>query len=131
MGRRSSIGRRPPNRTELVERMLHPPSLLNRFILHPLQAVAVAAGYALFSLLPLDLASALGGWLGQTLGPRLAVSERAVKNLKRTFPEIEQTELTAIITGMWDNLGRTAAEYVHLGRLDTCGSPDRFEFIGD
>ena len=111
--------------------MPHPPSLLNRFILHPLQAVAVAAGYALFSLLPLDLASALGGWLGQTLGPRLAVSERAVKNLKRTFPEIEQTELTAIITGMWDNLGRTVAEYVHLGRLDTCGSPDRFEFIGD
>ena len=111
--------------------MPHPPSLLNRFILHPSQAVVAAAGYVFFSLLPLDVASALGGWLGRTLGPRMAISERAVKNLKSIFPEIGQTEHTAIVIGMWDNLGRTIAEYAHLGRLDTCGSPDRFEFIGD
>ena len=47
-----------------------------RYFDYPLQAAAVALLYGLFAALPVDWASAGGGWLGRTLGPprRLAAS---------------------------------------------------------
>ncbi len=110
--------------------MPHPPSLLNRFLLHPLQAVAAVMIYSVFRVLPIDAASALGGWLARTIGPRLPVSGRAVRNLRRAFPDITEAEVGRIVHAMWDNLGRTAAEYPHLGRLDVYDPSGRIEVVG-
>ena len=65
----------------------------------------------LFGLLPLDAASALGGWLGRTIGPRLAMNRRARRNIARALPELSEGEIDGVIRGMWDNLGRVTAEY--------------------
>lgn len=95
---------------------------------------AEAAGAALFfaamRALPLDLASSFGGWLGRRIGPWLGVSRRARNNLAAALPELSMPEREAVLRGMWDNLGRVAAEYPHLrhmrvfdpgGRVEACG----------
>ena len=48
------------------------PRLVRSHVVHPLQAVVAYTAYGLMRALPLDLASALGGWVGRTLGPASA-----------------------------------------------------------
>jgi len=78
------------------------------------EAALVYLLFFLFRLLPLDAASGLGGLIGRSLGPHLAASRKARRNLVAAFPEMSDKEQTAIIAGMWDNLGRVIAEYPHL-----------------
>jgi KDO2-lipid IV(A) lauroyltransferase len=82
-----------------------------------LQAIPVYALYGLMWLLPLDVASALGGGIGRTVGPRIRASRRADANLCLVMPELSAAERQRVIRGMWDNLGRVIAEFPHLGRL--------------
>ncbi len=84
----------------------------------------------MFTRLTLERASALGGWLGRSLGPRLPVSRRARDNLRRAFPDMEESEIERIVRGMWDNLGRVAAEYPHLGEIDCYTDGGRVEVVG-
>jgi Kdo2-lipid IVA lauroyltransferase/acyltransferase len=97
---------------------------------HRLEAWGAALFFAVFGLLPLDYASALGGWLGRRIGPLLGISKRAWINLRRAYPDLPDAEIEQIVIGMWDNLGRVAAEYPHLrkfrvfepgGRVETHG----------
>jgi KDO2-lipid IV(A) lauroyltransferase len=67
-----------------------------------------------FGLLPLGWASAIGGALARTIGPQLGISKRARLNIARALPALSQAEIAHIVAGMWDNLGRVAAEYPHL-----------------
>ena len=70
-----------------------------------------------FKVLPLDCASALGGALARRIGPFLGVSKHARRNISRAFPELSETEIARVVAGMWDNLGRLAAEYPHLRNI--------------
>ncbi|MGH6980837.1 MAG: lysophospholipid acyltransferase family protein, partial [Stellaceae bacterium] len=72
---------------------------------------------AVFRCLPIDLASGLGGWLGTAIGPRLGISRRALKNLGLALPQNSDAQNRKILRGMWDNLGRSMAEYPHLDRI--------------
>ncbi len=67
--------------------------------------------------MPLPVASAVGGWFARTVGPRVGVSNRARKNLRRAMPELSEARIEEIVRGMWDNLGRVIAEYPHLGKF--------------
>src|SRR5258708_7938602 len=78
---------------------------------HRLQGWGAALSFGAFGLLPLDWASALGGALARRIGPSLGISERARRNLRRAFPHLAEIEVERIVTEMWDNLGRVAAEY--------------------
>ena len=89
--------------------MLKLPKPLNRYLFHPLEAAAALVVYSLMRVLSIDMASALGGWLGRTVGPHIPVSARAVKNLSAAFPEKSPAEIATIVRAMWDNLGRVAA----------------------
>jgi len=106
------------------------PSPVRRYVVHPIEALAAFLLYAFFRILPLDAASAAGGWLGRTVGPRLPLSRRAVRNLSRTFPEKPPAEIAAIVRGMWDNLGRLAAEFPHLEEFRFYEEGGRVEVIG-
>lgn len=106
------------------------PAPLKRYLLHPIEAAAAALLYALFRVLPLDAASALGGLMARSLGPRLPISERARRNLRRAYPGIAKPEVEHIVRGMWDNLGRTAAEFPHLGELRFDGTDPHVEMVG-
>lgn len=67
-----------------------------------------------FKLMPATMASDVGGWIGRTVGPRLAASRKALRNLEKALPEMDEETRTQTIRGMWDNLGRVIAEYPHL-----------------
>ncbi len=70
--------------------------------------------FGLFRLLGLNTASALGGWLGRTIGPRLAASRKALSNIAQAFPGKDAQAHQKILCQMWDNLGRVMAEYPHI-----------------
>jgi Kdo2-lipid IVA lauroyltransferase/acyltransferase len=110
--------------------MLRIPKPINRYLIHPIEAAAAIVAYSVCRALPLDWASALGGWLARTVGPRLPVSGRAVRNLSNAFPEKSPAEIRAIVRAMWDNLGRVAAEYPHLSEIDVYDPNGRVETTG-
>jgi KDO2-lipid IV(A) lauroyltransferase len=72
---------------------------------------------AFFAALPVEWASTLGGRIGRTIGPRLRLSRRALRNLARALPENGVAENRRILHAMWENLGRSIAEYPHLARI--------------
>jgi len=90
-----------------------------------IEAALVGLVYHFFRLLPVDTASAIGGWIGRTIGPLLPHSKRARENLRRALPDLDPE---AVIKAMWDNLGRCAGEFPHadLFRDD----PKRLEIVG-
>lgn len=90
-------------------------------------AWAASFGMTLFRILPLDAASSFGGWLGRKLGPRFGVHKHARNNMARAMPELTAEQQQAALTGMWDNLGRVMAEYVHLADIR---AGERIEVVG-
>jgi KDO2-lipid IV(A) lauroyltransferase len=88
-----------------------------RYVRYPIEAALVLGAYAACRALPIDAASALGGWLARTLGPLLPVTRRAERNLARAMPELPPREIERIVRAMWDNIGRVFAEYPHLERI--------------
>jgi len=89
------------------------------------EAAVFFAFMALFRILGLDRASALGGWIGRNIFSRLPPARIARANLIAAFPEKSATEIAAILTAMWDNLGRVVAEYAHLEKFTIAGPDPR------
>jgi Kdo2-lipid IVA lauroyltransferase/acyltransferase len=54
-----------------------------------------------------------GRWL-RKVGPLLKEHRIGRDNLRAAFPEKSEAEIEHILNGVWDNLGRVAAEFVHL-----------------
>lgn len=89
-----------------------------RLFAYPAQAVAVYILFYFFKLLPLDIASAVGGWLGRAIGLRLGASKKVRRNIAAAMPELDSAAQDNIISGMWGNLGRVIAEYPHLDKME-------------
>ena len=103
--------------------------MLKRNLLYPCEAFLLAAFFFAFRILPVGVASSVGGLLGRSVGPWLAVTRRARRNLLLVYPQATKSERTAIVREMWDNLGRTAAEVPHLRRMSQPDGP-HVEFVG-
>ncbi|MGZ9092922.1 MAG: lipid A biosynthesis lauroyl acyltransferase [Rhodoplanes sp.] len=97
---------------------------------HRAEALAVRSIFLAVRALPLDMASAVGGWLGRTIGPRLRRTDVARRNLRSAFPDKSDAEIEAIVRGMCDNLGRVACEYPHLDRFRFFNCDGRIEIVG-
>jgi KDO2-lipid IV(A) lauroyltransferase len=69
------------------------------------------------------------GALMRRIGPHLAYQRDGRQNLRAAFPEKSAAEIERILDGVWDNLGRTGAEFAHLDALVGFGAagarPDR------
>ncbi len=104
---------------------------LRRLLLDPLIAALVYPIYYFFALLPVGMASALGGQLGRLVG-RLApgLTRRALNNVTQAMPELPLSKRIAIVRGMWDNIGRNLAEHPHITRLWNNSRNPRIEMIG-
>lgn len=85
--------------------------------LHLLEAAVALLFWGLFRLLPVDAASALGGWLARSIGPLTSAQGVARDNLTQAFPDKTAAEINTILRGMWDNLGRTVGEFPHVNRI--------------
>jgi KDO2-lipid IV(A) lauroyltransferase len=79
------------------------------------EAAGLVAVMGVFACLPVDWASATGGSIARTIGPRLGMSRRALRNIRAAPPEAGDVEHRRILRGMFDNLGRTVAEFPHMG----------------
>ena len=101
-----------------------------RLIRNLIEFIGTLLALGFFRILPVDTASSLGGKLGRWLGPLLPVTMRARRNLTMAFPDKSAEEITGIVMGMWENFGRTAAEYPHLRRLRSYEDSGRVDVQG-
>ena len=116
-----------PSKTASREAPALPPGRRLRYWLETAGFFLVIGFFRLFGI---DRASAIGGWIGRTLVAPTFLSRRALRNLRAAFPEKSEAEIAAILTGMWDNLGRVMAEYAHLDKIHWKGPNPRIVFTG-
>ena len=64
-----------------------------------------------------DRASDLCGAIARRLGPLVPAHRIGRANLRAAFPEQDSAWIDRTLRGAWENLGRVAGEYVHLGTL--------------
>jgi KDO2-lipid IV(A) lauroyltransferase len=72
------------------------------------------------------------GRLMRLVGPWLPEHKVGRENLRAAFPDKSPEEIEKILAGVWDNLGRVAAEFAHIDRIvihdparpERCTDPD-------
>ncbi|MGL4729805.1 MAG: lipid A biosynthesis lauroyl acyltransferase [Bosea sp. (in: a-proteobacteria)] len=102
----------------------------------PVMIGLIRAVFALSRALGPERAGDLGAFLARNLNILVPKARRtALDNLAMVYPDKSAAERKAIAREAWENLGRTAAEYAHLGQLFDfdAGNPDpqgRIEIIG-
>jgi KDO2-lipid IV(A) lauroyltransferase len=62
-------------------------------------------------------ASDVAGAFMRTVGPLRREHRLGRANLRAAFPDKSAAEIEDILRGVWDNLGRVAAEFAHLDRI--------------
>jgi len=62
------------------------------------------------------------GALMRKIGPLRHEHRRGRGNLRAAFPEKSDAEIEGILAGVWDNLGRVAAEFAHLDEFGFDGA---------
>ena len=82
-----------------------------------MEVAALRVGIRVACALGPAAASNLGGRVARTIGPWLPVSRIAEANLRCAFPELDPQAHRRMLLGVWENLGRTAAEMPHVGTL--------------
>lgn len=91
-------------------------SLFHQFLQYNEYILAKGCLSLLRSLSP-EKASNVSAFICRQIGTRLPVSKTADKNLRLVMPYLNAEERQQIITGVWENLGRTVAEFPHLAYL--------------
>jgi KDO2-lipid IV(A) lauroyltransferase len=109
---------------------------LRRAIKNAGNAVAGTLAVGLLKLLRLanpDTLANFGGWFARTIGPLFKENQIGRENLTLAFPEKSPDEIDRILRDVWDNLGRSGAEFAQLDRLwdydvEHPEKPSRVEF---
>ncbi len=73
--------------------------------------------FALSRALGPERSGAVGAALARWIGPLLRAHRTALANIRAAYPGMPDAEVRALARAAWDNLGRTGAEYPHLGAL--------------
>lgn len=111
-------------RTQLQRKLI-------RLFRHPPEAMAAFLLYGLLRAMPVDAASAFGGWLLRTFGPLTRSDAVARRNLRQVFPDKDAAEIDRTVREVWDNFGRVIGEWPHLSRLYGAGLDGRIEIVGE
>ena len=102
-------------------------------IRHRLEYALFRLIWTVFAALPLTTASNLGAAIGSVIGRIPTFSRRVERNLRRAMPELSPATRAAIQTGVWRNLGRTAAELPHVGAFsltETAPGQGQIQVVG-
>lgn len=105
--------------------MTAPELPLSQKLRYGAEAAVFFAFMAMFRVIGLEAATALGGFIGRNIFSLLPPDRVARKNLLLAFPEKSDAERDAIRRTMWDNLGRVVAEYPHLESFSPFGEDPR------
>jgi KDO2-lipid IV(A) lauroyltransferase len=93
-------------------------------------ALAVALG-SLFRIVGVDASSWLAGKFMRFAGPFIApIHRRGRRNLEIAFPEVSSRDAEVILRDVWENLGRTTAEFANLAAFNPDRASARVEIIG-
>lgn len=92
-----------------------------------LEAAGFAAFIGFMRLLGVERASALGGWLLRTLGPRTGTQKTVLRNLRIAFPDMPREDREALALAQWEQTGRAFAETAVMDRLV---AEERIEVVG-
>jgi len=103
-------------------------------IRHRIEYLGFLVVAAAIGALPLEFASRWSGAGWRAIAPHLKRHRRATANLALAFPEKSAAEREQIALAMWENLGRTFAEFFHLEEIVKSGrvsleQPERFEAL--
>ena len=82
-----------------------------------LEFAALWLAIVLARAMPVQTASWLSGNIWRLIAPRLGRQKRALANLELAYPEKSPADRKAIAAAMWENLGRTFAESLHIQAL--------------
>ena len=82
-----------------------------------IEAMAYDLLVGLLRALPVDWASAFGGWLFRTLGPLTPVHRTASDNIRLAFPKLKDRQHARLLNAQWDNVGRAFAEFPLMDRI--------------
>jgi KDO2-lipid IV(A) lauroyltransferase len=77
----------------------------------------IKALFAFARLIGPERSSDLGAAIARSMGPLWPQHRIALANLRAVYPDLSEREIRGIASGAWANLGRTGAEYAHLGNL--------------
>lgn len=100
-------------------------------VAHRVEYFFVIVLLGLFRLLGVDRASGFSGRFLRFVGPHLRpLSRRGEDNLRMIFPDWDDAKINAVIKDVWENLGRTGAEYAHLDKFHVDGAHPRIECDG-
>ena len=102
---------------------------MKRKLRYACEAFLLVVLYCLSRMMPVNIASGIGGFVGRSVGPLLSVTRRATRNLDLVFPEKSERERAAIVRDMWDNFGRLVTEFPHLGKMSRRNGPN-IELVG-
>lgn len=80
------------------------------------EAVIVYFLMGIFKLLPVEQASAFGGWIGRNVAYHFSVTRKVMRHIESCL-HTKKDDTSRIAFDMWDNLGRLFAEYPHLPEL--------------
>jgi KDO2-lipid IV(A) lauroyltransferase len=75
-------------------------------------------------------ASRMAGAIAGAIGPLIPVSRIADRNLQMALPEMDRAARRRTIREVWQNLGQTVAELVHIGALRETASGPGFCITG-
>lgn len=92
------------------------------------EGVAFAGLIGLMRMLGLERASAVGGWLLKTLGPKTGTQKTVMRNLRIAFPDLPRGEREALASAQWEQTGRTFAETMVMDQLTPASG--RIEIVG-
>lgn len=81
-----------------------------------------------FRMMPVDVASALGGRALRLIGPLSGARKTAERNLSIAFPDLAPAERRRLLVAQWDNLGRLTAEFQLMHRITP--ATGRVEIVG-
>lgn len=98
-------------------------------IIWALETVVIGTVLLLVRLMPVALASRVGGQIGMWIGPRLKKNKAFKLNFKTAFPDMPEADRQQLQQQAWGSAGQVFAEYLHLGTI--CDQRLEIEVIGD
>ena len=83
----------------------------------PIEALVFYGLAGILMIMPVGVASLLGGGLMRLIAPLTPFHRRSLFNIGYAMPELSSAERKKIANGMWMHLGRVLGEYLHTKNL--------------
>lgn len=101
-------------------------------IQHKVEFGIMNALFKLFELMGVDRASGMMGRFMKLIGPTIlrSIHKRGLANLQMVFPKKTDREHEDLLRQVWENLGRTVAEFAHLQEFDPFVPDARVKIVG-